>query len=114
MARRRPAPPHPHPHHNQVSLVLEFCELGSLRDALDAHAFDNADGSLNYAAEQDTAADVARPMPHRHNQQVRRAPLSLGAVCHVLRFLQQREDASVLVRRRPVDRPTGALRPALA
>ncbi|KAI8476186.1 MAG: kinase-like domain-containing protein [Monoraphidium minutum] len=54
----------------EVSLVLEFCELGSLRDALDAHFFDNADGTLNYAAVLDTAADVARAMLHLHKQQV--------------------------------------------
>ncbi|KAI8475398.1 MAG: kinase-like domain-containing protein [Monoraphidium minutum] len=54
----------------EVSLVLEYCELGSLRDALDAGAFITADGELNYAAVLDTAADVARAMLHLHGQQV--------------------------------------------
>ncbi|GBF89307.1 hypothetical protein Rsub_02184 [Raphidocelis subcapitata] len=54
----------------EVSLVLEYCELGSLRDALDGGAYRLANGTLNYAAILDTAADVARAMLHLHRQQI--------------------------------------------
>lgn len=54
----------------QVNLVLEFCDWGCLRDALDAGAFFSG-GSLNYAAILDTAADVAKAMLHLHCNQVR-------------------------------------------
>ncbi|KAI8463338.1 MAG: hypothetical protein J3K34DRAFT_149057 [Monoraphidium minutum] len=60
----------PHVHSFEVSLVLEFCGLGSLRDALDAGAFYTADNALNYAAILDTAADVAKAMLHLHSHQV--------------------------------------------
>jgi serine/threonine protein kinase len=53
-----------------VNLVLEFCDWGCLRDALDAGAFFSS-GSLNYAAILDTAADVAKAMLHLHCHQVR-------------------------------------------
>lgn len=54
----------------QVSLVLEFCDWGSLRTALDAGAFFAEDNSLNYAAILDTAADVAKAMLHLHKNHV--------------------------------------------
>lgn len=50
--------------------MLEYCDWGCLRDALDGGAF-FADGSLNYAAILDTAADVAKAMLHLHCNQVR-------------------------------------------
>lgn len=53
----------------QVNLVLEYCDGGCLRDALDAGAFFSS-GSLNYAAILDTAADVAKAMMHLHCNQV--------------------------------------------
>lgn len=53
----------------QVNLVLEYCDWGCLRDALDAGAFFSG-GSLNYAAILDTAADVAKAMLHLHCNQV--------------------------------------------
>jgi serine/threonine protein kinase len=53
----------------QVNLVLEFCDWGCLRNALDAGAFFSS-GSLNYAAILDTAADVAKAMLHLHCHQV--------------------------------------------
>lgn len=53
----------------QVNLVLEYCDWGCLRDALDAGAF-FSNGSLNYAAILDTAADVAKAMLHLHCNQV--------------------------------------------
>lgn len=49
--------------------MLEFCDWGCLRDALDAGAFFSS-GSLNYAAILDTAADVAKAMLHLHCHQV--------------------------------------------
>lgn len=49
--------------------MLEFCDWGCLRDALDAGAFFSG-GSLNYAAILDTAADVAKAMLHLHCNQV--------------------------------------------
>lgn len=54
----------------EVCLVLEFCDQGSLRDALDAGAFKMADGSVNFAAVLDTALDIARAMLHLHKQSV--------------------------------------------
>ncbi len=53
----------------QVNLVLEYCDWGCLRDALDAGAFFSG-GSLNYAAILDTASDVAKAMLHLHCNQV--------------------------------------------
>jgi serine/threonine protein kinase len=53
----------------QVNIVLEYCDWGCLRDALDAGAFYSG-GSLNYAAILDTAADVAKAMLHLHCNQV--------------------------------------------
>jgi serine/threonine protein kinase len=53
-----------------VNIVLEYCDWGCLRDALDAGAFYSG-GSLNYAAILDTAADVAKAMLHLHCNQVR-------------------------------------------
>ncbi|KAI8463487.1 MAG: hypothetical protein J3K34DRAFT_145885 [Monoraphidium minutum] len=56
----------------EVCLVLEYCEKGSLRDALDGGAFymDEERRRVNYAAVLDTAADVARAMLHLHRQQI--------------------------------------------
>ncbi|GBG00256.1 hypothetical protein Rsub_12900 [Raphidocelis subcapitata] len=66
-----PSPvPAPAPAAFEVSLVLELCDLGCLRDALDAGAFYTAANTLNYAAILDTAADVARAMAHLHRHQV--------------------------------------------
>ncbi|KAG2443735.1 hypothetical protein HXX76_002081 [Chlamydomonas incerta] len=52
-------------HSYEVRLVLEFCDKGSLKDALDQHAFMQG-GSLNLAAMLETAADVAKAMVHMH------------------------------------------------
>ncbi|KAI8468844.1 MAG: hypothetical protein J3K34DRAFT_515195 [Monoraphidium minutum] len=57
-------------HNFEVSLVMEWCELGTLRDALDGGAFKTNAGGVNYAAVLDTAADVARALLHLHRQQV--------------------------------------------
>ena len=50
----------------EVQLVLEFCDRGTLREALDAWAFTTANGEINYRAVLDTACDVARGMLHLH------------------------------------------------
>ncbi|GFR47439.1 hypothetical protein Agub_g9162 [Astrephomene gubernaculifera] len=52
-------------HSYEVRLVLEFCDKGSLKDALDQHAFMQG-GSLNLAAMLETAADIAKAMVHMH------------------------------------------------
>lgn len=64
----------------QVSLVLEYCDWGSLRTALDAGAFFAQDNSLNYAAILDTAADVAKAMLHLHKNHVSAAGSAIGVV----------------------------------
>ncbi|KIY92657.1 hypothetical protein MNEG_15306 [Monoraphidium neglectum] len=62
-------------HNFEVSLVMEFCELGTLRDALDGGAYRDESGFVNYAAILDTAADVARALLHLHKQQVMHSDL---------------------------------------
>ncbi|GFR47438.1 hypothetical protein Agub_g9161 [Astrephomene gubernaculifera] len=52
-------------HSFEVRLVLEFCDKGSLKDALDQDAFMQG-GTLNYAAMLETAADIAKAMVHMH------------------------------------------------
>ncbi|KAG2443737.1 hypothetical protein HXX76_002083 [Chlamydomonas incerta] len=52
-------------HSYEVRLVLEFCDKGSLKDALDSHVFMQS-GALNLAAMLETAADVAKAMVHMH------------------------------------------------
>jgi serine/threonine protein kinase len=72
----------------QVNIVLEYCDWGCLRDALDAGAFYSG-GSLNYAAILDTAADVAKAMLHLHCNQVgtrliKTVPSPAGQKCTIL------------------------------
>eukprot|EP00878_Enallax_costatus_P013393 GHUV01014005.1.p1 GENE.GHUV01014005.1~~GHUV01014005.1.p1 ORF type:complete len:832 (+),score=111.45 GHUV01014005.1:893-3388(+) len=57
-------------HSYEVRLVLEFCDKGCLRDALDDGVFILPDGGLNYWAVCDTAADVAKAMLHLHSLNV--------------------------------------------
>ncbi|WIA39118.1 hypothetical protein OEZ86_005253 [Tetradesmus obliquus] len=71
---------HPTVHNFEVSLVLEYCDWGSLRTALDAGAFFAEDNSLNYAAILDTAADIARAMMHLHKNQVLHSDLKVRNV----------------------------------
>ncbi|KAG2450299.1 hypothetical protein HYH02_004806 [Chlamydomonas schloesseri] len=52
-------------HGYEVRLVLEFCDRGCLRDALDGDAFLTPAG-VNYRGVLDTAADVAKAMLHLH------------------------------------------------
>ncbi|GLI63679.1 hypothetical protein VaNZ11_006717 [Volvox africanus] len=56
-------------HSYEVQLVLEFCDRGCLRDALDGGAFFSAEG-LNYPAILETAADIAKAMLHLHMNDV--------------------------------------------
>ena len=53
----------------EIRLVLEYCDLGCLRDALDAKVFLGAEG-FNFAAVLDTALDIARAMHHLHMSNV--------------------------------------------
>ncbi|KAF5831357.1 kinase-like domain-containing protein [Dunaliella salina] len=52
-------------HSFEVQLVLEYCDKGCLRDALDQGVFLGPDG-LNYPAILDSAEDIARAMLHLH------------------------------------------------
>ncbi|GLI65582.1 hypothetical protein VaNZ11_009155 [Volvox africanus] len=52
-------------HGYEVRLVLEFCDRGCLRDALDGNAFLTHAG-VNYGGVLDTAADIAKAMLHLH------------------------------------------------
>ncbi|KAG2450347.1 hypothetical protein HYH02_004852 [Chlamydomonas schloesseri] len=49
----------------EVQLVIEYCDKGCLREALDMGVFFGSAG-LNYPAILDTAADVAKAMLHLH------------------------------------------------
>ncbi|KAG2498087.1 hypothetical protein HYH03_003845 [Edaphochlamys debaryana] len=56
-------------HSYEVRLVLEFCDKGSLKDALLEDAF-YSEGAPNMAAILETAADVAKAMVHMHSANV--------------------------------------------
>ncbi|GBF87741.1 hypothetical protein Rsub_00452 [Raphidocelis subcapitata] len=56
-------------HSYEVRLVLEYCDKGCLRDALDDGAFLMV-GGVNFPAVLDTAADVAKAMLHLHSLNV--------------------------------------------
>jgi serine/threonine protein kinase len=47
--------------------VLEYCDKGCLRDALDGGIFRLGTDGVNYLAVLDTAADVAKAMLHLHS-----------------------------------------------
>lgn len=49
----------------ELQLVLEYCDFGSLRDALDQGSLHPL-GRPNYTAVLETAADVAKGMLHLH------------------------------------------------
>ena len=66
-----PAPSQP----LQVRLVLEYCDLGGLREALDQGAF--MTHTLNYHAILDTALDVAKAMCHLHAMNVLHSDLKV-------------------------------------
>ncbi|GLC35525.1 hypothetical protein PLESTB_000198200 [Pleodorina starrii] len=52
-------------HSYEVRLVLEFCDKGSLKDALDQHAFMQGN-AFNLGAMLETASDIAKAMVHMH------------------------------------------------
>lgn len=61
---------HLHCHaHEQVRLLLEFMDLGTLRDALDRHVFFYKPPfhGLDYCSVLDTAADIAKGLLHLHS-----------------------------------------------
>lgn len=72
----------------QVRLVIEFCDRGCLRSALDGNAFFCPTG-LNYPAILDTAADVARALTHLHANNVlhgERASSDAATTCDPLAY----------------------------
>jgi serine/threonine protein kinase len=62
----------------QVRLVLEYCDRGSLREALDLGAFKLPDGSLNYPAVLDTGIEIATAVLHLHTKNVLHSDLKVG------------------------------------
>ena len=64
----------------EVRLVLELCEYGTLRQALDAGAFATLAGVINYPAILDTAIDIAKGMRHLHQQNVVHSDLKGGNI----------------------------------
>ena len=63
----------------QIQLVLEYCDRGSLREALDEGLFMDAKG-MNYQAMLETAADIARGMIHLHSHNVLHSDLKAANV----------------------------------
>ncbi len=61
----------------EVKLVMEFCDKGSLRDALDKNLFVGEDGRINYLAILDTAADIACGMAHLHASNILHSDLKV-------------------------------------
>ena len=61
----------------EVRIVLEFCDRGTLREALSQWAFILPNGSVNYLAVLETAADIARGMAHLHSQGVLHSDLKV-------------------------------------
>ena len=55
--------------------MLEYCDLGGLREALDQGAF--MTHTLNYHAILDTALDVAKAMCHLHAMNVLHSDLKV-------------------------------------
>ena len=62
----------------EVQIVLELCDLGTLRDTLNQRAFILPGGGVNYAAVLETAADVARGMSHLHSCNILHSDLKVG------------------------------------
>ncbi|GAX74177.1 hypothetical protein CEUSTIGMA_g1626.t1 [Chlamydomonas eustigma] len=56
-------------HSYEVRLVLEYCDLGSLKEAVDQGAFMSS-SNLNYCAILDTALDISKAMCHLHAMNV--------------------------------------------
>lgn len=64
-------------HDVQVRLVCEYCDKGSLREALDLGAFKGSDGDLNYPAVLDTAIEIATAVAHLHHRNVLHSDLKV-------------------------------------
>jgi serine/threonine protein kinase len=65
----------------QVRLVCEYCDKGSLREALDLGAYKRPDGTVNYPAVLDTAIDIATAVAHLHHRNVLHSDLKVGWGC---------------------------------
>jgi serine/threonine protein kinase len=72
----------------EVQIVLEFCDMGSLRRALDNFLLFFDDGRVNYLAVLDTAIDIAQGMAHLHSLNILHSdlkvrPTSTLGLCHL-------------------------------
>jgi hypothetical protein len=68
----------------QVRLICEYCDKGSLRDALDLGAFKLPDGGVNYPAVLDTAVEIVTAVLHLHQRNVLHSDLKVGAASNAL------------------------------
>lgn len=57
--------------------MCEYCDKGSLREALDLGAFTRSDGSINYPAVLDTAIEIATAVAHLHHRSVLHSDLKV-------------------------------------
>lgn len=64
----------------EVLLVMELCDLGSLRSNLDNRIFELPDGSLNYAAVLDCSIEVTKALMHLHRQNIIHADIKANNV----------------------------------
>jgi serine/threonine protein kinase len=62
----------------EVQIILEYCDRGTLHDALIRHAFFLPDGRVNYLAVLETAADMARGLAHLHASNILHLDLKVG------------------------------------
>ena len=63
----------------EVQIILEYCDRGTLLDALDQRAFFLPDGSVNYSAVLGIAIDVAKGMVHLHAKDIIHGDLKVSA-----------------------------------
>jgi serine/threonine protein kinase len=64
----------------EILLVMELCDLGSLRDNLNNKIFHLPDESLNYAALLDSAIDIVKGLVHLHRQNIVHADIKAANV----------------------------------
>jgi serine/threonine protein kinase len=64
----------------EILLVMELCDLGSLRDNLNNKIFNLPDESLNYAAVLDSAIDIVKGLVHLHRQNIVHADIKAANV----------------------------------
>lgn len=62
----------------QVRLVIEFCDRGSLRDALNRGAFVTRAGRVNMLWVVESALEVGRAMLHLHSENIIHGDLKVG------------------------------------